>query len=267
MADLKGTVFEEVTIIFFHIIAIIAIFIVFRKDKVVLAEESVKDAKREWIFSFIWFWCYFVLAMINHALKLDMVNEVTNWLLFVLIPLLAVAHIRKENWKEALKSIGIKRFNKKTGIKILLVCIVYICVIFLIFSLGEETQDIFANMPKIMAGIPLFMGLMILTAGFTEEFFFRGILQRSLINIWKRPYIAILVTGIFFALYHFPFAYYLWEESAGSVVNSFKTIIEHVAAGFMLGLIYYRSNKNLWSSVIMHALTNAVIMAIGVVIG
>ena len=45
MADLKGTVFEEVTIIFFHIIAIIAIFIVFRKDKVVLAEESVLD---EW---------------------------------------------------------------------------------------------------------------------------------------------------------------------------------------------------------------------------
>ena len=117
MADLKGTVFEEVTLIFFHIIAIIAIFIVFRKDKVVLAEESVKDAKREWIFSFIWFWCYFVLAMINHALKLDMVNEVTNWLLFVLIPLLAVAHIRKENWKEALKSIGIKRFDKKNRYK------------------------------------------------------------------------------------------------------------------------------------------------------
>ena len=69
MADLKGTVFEEVTIIFFHIIAIIAIFIVFRKDKVVLAEESVKDAEREWIFSFIWFWCYFVLAMINQDRK------------------------------------------------------------------------------------------------------------------------------------------------------------------------------------------------------
>lgn len=252
---------------FFQIIAIIVIFIMFRKNKTAFAEESVKDGKKEWIFGFIWFWFYFVLAMINHALKLDMVNEITNWLLFVLIPLLAAAHIRKEKWKEVLKDIGIKRFDRKTGIQTLLVCVIYIGVIFLIFNLGEETQLFFANMPKIMASLPLFMGLMILTAGFTEEFFFRGILLRSLLNVWKRPYIAILITGILFALYHFPFAYFLWEESAGSIVNSFKIITEHVVAGYMLGLIYYKSNKNLWSSIILHSLTNAVIMAIGVAIG
>ncbi len=106
---------------------------------------------------------------------------------------------------------------------------------------------------------------MILTAGFTEEFFFRGILQRCLMNTLKRPCMAILITSILFGLYHFPFAFYLWEGVSGNVINSLKMIMtEHVAAGVAFGLLYDKSNQNLWSSILLHSLSNAVIMALGV---
>ena len=46
---------------------------------------------------------------------------------------------------------------------------------------------------------------------------------------------------------------------------SLKMIMtEHVAAGVAYGLLYDKSNKNLWSSILLHSLSNAAIMALGV---
>ena len=106
---------------------------------------------------------------------------------------------------------------------------------------------------------------MILTAGFTEEFFFRGVLQRCMMNALKRPCTAILISSILFGLYHFPFAFYLWEGVSGSVIDSLKMILtEHVAAGIAHGLLYDKTSKNLWSSILLHSLSNAAIMALGI---
>ena len=107
---------------------------------------------------------------------------------------------------------------------------------------------------------------MILTAAFTEEFFFRGILQRTMMDSLKKPYLVILLTGILFGLYHFPFAYYLWGNTAGSIINSLKMVMtEHVLTGCAYGFLYYKSTKNLWSNIILHAFYNAAIMALGTV--
>lgn len=86
-------------------------------------------------------------------------------------------------------------------------------------------------------------------------------------NSLKQPYIAIVFTSILFGLYHFPFAYYLWEQTAGSVVDSLKAIlVEQAVTGCALGLMYYKSSNNLWSSAVLHAFVNASIMAFGTVL-
>lgn len=248
---------------FFSIILMVLIFMVFRKQKAVYAGEG---AKTEIIFSLSWYLLYFALAMISIAYKINIINEAANWLFLVLLPLLILVWLKRGKFKETLREIGLRRIDKKTGINMCLVCILYMAVLVFVFSLGDN-KLVMADLPKMFIRLPVFFGVMFLTAGFTEEFFFRGIVQRCVANLLKRPYIAIVFTSVLFGLYHFPFAYYLWGQTAGSVVDSLKAILtEQAVTGCALGLIYHKSNKNLWSSIILHAFINASIMAIGTVL-
>ena len=236
---------------------------VFRKQKAVYAGEG---AKTEITFSLSWYLLYFALAMISIAYKINIINEAANWLFLVLLPLLILVWLKRGKFKETLRDIGLRRIDKKTGINMCLVCILYMAVLVFAFSLGDN-KLVMADLPKMFIRLPVFFGVMFLTAGFTEEFFFRGIVQRCVANLLKRPYIAIVFTSVLFGLYHFPFAYYLWGQTAGSVVDSLKAILtEQAVTGCALGLIYHKSNKNLWSSIILHAFINASIMAIGTVL-
>ena len=245
----------------FYILMILFTMILFRKTE----RAFTQAPKLEIFFCLSWFLFYFLLAMMSMQFELQLVNEISNWLFFVLFPLLITARLRKESLKKTLLEIGIKRFDKKTGLKTLLVCLIYIVIVFTMFSAGEETDITIEDIPKIVAYLPLFWILMILTAGFTEEFFFRGVLQRCMMNALKRPCTAILISSILFGLYHFPFAFYLWEGVSGSVIDSLKMILtEHVAAGIAHGLLYDKTSKNLWSSILLHSLSNAAIMALGI---
>ena len=59
---------------------------------------------------------------------------------------------------------------------------------------------------------------MMLTAGFTEEFFFRGFLQTRLEVLTRSRVAAVLLASICFGLYHLPYAYFnpAWP-SAGDI--------------------------------------------------
>ena len=258
---------------FFSVILILLIVIVFRKQRMDITGQPKSDEikylsnnKKELILGLAWYIFYFMLSYISCAFQVDIISELSNWLFLVLFPLLIIAVVRKENVIQTLKETGLKHFDRKTALRILLICAIYQGVIILVFGLGEFSFHI-ASILQIVVNLPVFFGLMILTAAFTEEFFFRGILQRTIMDSLKKPYLAILLTGILFGLYHFPFAYYLWNNTAGSILNSLKMVMmEHVLAGCAFGFIYYKSNKNLWSSIILHAFTNAVIMALGIVL-
>ena len=227
--------------------------------------EYLSKNKKELIFGMAWYIFYFMLSYISCAFQVDIISELSNWLFLVLFPLLIIAVFRKEKVIQTLKETGLKHFDRKTVLRILLICAVYQGVIILVFGLGEFYFNI-TNILQILIKLPVFFCLMILTAAFTEEFFFRGILQRTMMDSLKKPYLAILLTGILFGLYHFPFAYYLWDDTAGNIMNSLKMVMmEHVLAGCAFGFIFYKSNKNLWSSIILYTFTNAVIMVFGTV--
>ncbi len=74
-----------------------------------------------------------------------------------------------------------------------------------------------------------------------EETLFRGGLQRILIEWFKKPIAAIIVTSIIFSVVHL----------------SYYGFLPRVALGVVLGLIYYYSGS-IWLSIVAHCLNNAV---------
>lgn len=72
-----------------------------------------------------------------------------------------------------------------------------------------------------------------------EELFFRGIVQRFAQTWLKKPFAAILFTGVFFSLIHFQ-------------ITNFVPIL---LAGIILGYVYYLTG-NLMLSILMHFIIN-----------
>jgi hypothetical protein len=81
-------------------------------------------------------------------------------------------------------------------------------------------------------------------AGLGEELIFRGIIQNELQKLFKRSWIAIIITAIIFSAVHF--------QPSGFLT---KFVI-----GLALGYVYWVS-KNLWYSIFLHTLNNGLPIA------
>jgi membrane protease YdiL (CAAX protease family) len=88
-----------------------------------------------------------------------------------------------------------------------------------------------------------FIGLFIiaLLPAFFEEIFFRGVIQNLFTRWWGRPYIAILITSLFFSLVH----------------GSIFLFISRAVLGIALGMIFYYT-QNVWVSFIAHFINNGI---------
>jgi membrane protease YdiL (CAAX protease family) len=74
-----------------------------------------------------------------------------------------------------------------------------------------------------------------------EEIYFRGTLQKVLMDLTGKPYAAIILTAIFFSAIHF----------------SYFGFLSRAALGIVLGYIYYYS-KNIWLPIFLHFLNNGI---------
>lgn len=72
-------------------------------------------------------------------------------------------------------------------------------------------------------------------AGVGEELFFRGILQRLFIKLFKNPWVGIIVTAVIFSAIHL----------------QFYGFIPRFILGILLGLIYWYSGS-LWPAIVAH---------------
>ncbi len=79
---------------------------------------------------------YFMLSYISCSFQVDIISELSNWLFLVLFPLLIIAVFRKEKIIQTLKESGLRHFDRKTVLRILLICAAYQGVIILVFGLG-----------------------------------------------------------------------------------------------------------------------------------
>jgi membrane protease YdiL (CAAX protease family) len=83
----------------------------------------------------------------------------------------------------------------------------------------------------------LFLNLLFVAvfAGVGEELFFRGVLQRLFIKLFRNPWMGIIVTAIIFSAIHL----------------QFYGFIPRFVLGVLLGLIYWYSGS-LWPAIVAH---------------
>jgi membrane protease YdiL (CAAX protease family) len=111
-----------------------------------------------------------------------------------------------------------------------------------IVKLSKDQAALFRQASPWLIGIAFSI-----TPAFCEEFFFRGLLQRSLLT--KRgPVFAIVVSSLAFGIFH---------TLSGSVA-AFDRLIPTTVMGLLLGYLTYKSNS-IWPGVTLHAIHNAIV--------
>ena len=101
--------------------------------------------------------------------------------------------------------------------------------VFKVFLQMNSVGDLFLNL-LVMALLP----------ALGEELFFRGALQKSLLRLSEKPWLAILVTSIVFALLH----------------RTFFKLLPIFTLGVLLSTVYHVT-RNIWYTIVIHFLNNA----------
>ena len=198
-----------------------------------------------------------VMALPQNTNKV-MLMQVLGTLVMMAVPAFVFAKIVA---KQPVQYLGFS--NKINYLQILLVVAIAFIGLFLSGGLGELNkliplsnslklrfekleQDyekqvmIFANM-KTFGDYFLSMIMIAILPAIFEELLFRGALQKLLIDWFKTPHIAILVTSIIFSLVHF----------------SFYGFLPRMMLGMVLGYLYFYG-KSIWLNILMHFINNGV---------
>ena len=191
-------------------------------------------------------------------------SDPLHWLSLVVAPFVLILIgtrllvRRRLSLKNTLASVGLRKGNLRHGVLLGIVLGIAASIAQLFFSnrRHEFWQVIVSG--KVLLYLPMVIVLLLLTAGFTEEFFFRGILQTRLSNWWRSDLAALLVASVLFGLYHFPYAYLNpnWS-SHGHVLLALGECGMDAVAGLLLGFVYWKSGRNLLASVAMHTIFDA----------
>ena len=106
-------------------------------------------------------------------------------------------------------------------------------------ALYNRALQVFLQM-KTFSDLLINLFIMALLPAIGEELFFRGSLQKALLRLSDKPWLAILVSSVVFALLH----------------GTFFKILPIFTLGVILGIVYYVT-RNLWYTILMHFLNNA----------
>ncbi|HSM16976.1 MAG TPA: type II CAAX endopeptidase family protein [Gemmatimonadales bacterium] len=191
-------------------------------------------------------------------------SEVLHWASLVAVPLLFVYLIRRRvgvtGRSGLLASFGIRRANWSRGL-------LWAGVLGLGISLLQVSQSRYADQiweiiqsGRVVLLFPLVFVFMLVTAGFTEEFFFRGFIQTRLEPLFRSKIAALLVTSVLFGIYHVPYAYLNpnWP-SAGDWTAAWQAALgQGIPGGLILGGVYLWSRHNLFATIVLHSLINAI---------
>lgn len=192
-------------------------------------------------------------------------SEMRNYLTLVAGPLLLVVLLRTKdplNRRAApvLASFGLRRGNLRTGLLWALV----LGLLFGLFQLtqrraGPELWELIRS-GKALYLFPLAAAFGLLTAGLTEEFFFRGFLQTRVEKLTGSPWIAVLLVTVAFGLYHVPFAYLNpnWPTAGDFPAALQLGMVEGGLGGIILGVVYVLWKRNLLACIVLHAMIDAV---------
>ncbi len=192
-------------------------------------------------------------------------SEWRHYLTLVAGPLLLVALLRRGDGigrrpASVLSSFGLRRGNLHTGVVVAL-------ALGLLIGLFQVTQrsagpDLWEliRTGKALYLFPLAAAFGLVTAGFTEEFFFRGFLQTRVEKLTGSPWAAVLLVAVAFGLYHVPYAYLnpAWPTAGDFPAALRLGLVEGGLGGVVLGTAYVLWKRNLLACIVLHAMIDAV---------
>ncbi len=206
---------------------------------------------------------YFCFYTIYLWLFIDFETEWTHWLTLVAIPAGIIYIILKgtaaERIKRLVELIGLEPKHLLRGVIAGLAGGIVLGSAQLLLS--RDRAIILESIAdgRFFLALPFALGLMLVTAGFTEEFFFRGLLQSSLERRLQSRLWATIFTALAFGIYHFPYAYLKtsWPSHGNLGAAISEGILPTAVFGLMFGFVFART-RSLSAPIIMHALSNAV---------
>jgi membrane protease YdiL (CAAX protease family) len=155
--------------------------------------------------------------------------------------------------------VGLRRGNLRAGLFIALLVGLGLSVLQLVVSnSAAEIWDALVS-GRALYLFPLAFTFMLLGPGFTEEFFFRGVVQTRLTRWFGAHWPAILITSVLFGLYHVPYAYLNphWPSHGDLARASTAALAQGGIGGLIMGTIYAVSRQNLLAPILTHALLNS----------
>lgn len=190
-------------------------------------------------------------------------NEWTHWLTLVSVPLVAVWWVSRRRdrslpLREVARGLGLHLPEGGRGMVLALgLAVGFQGIQLLNGPQRSELLQILAT-GRALWIVPAALLLVTATAGFTEEFFFRGVLQRALtarLGSWPG---AVVLTSVAFSLFHFPYAYLDpdWPSAGDLVQAGLSSLTTGTMGGLALGLVFVRARGSLVPGVLVHSCIN-----------
>jgi membrane protease YdiL (CAAX protease family) len=167
---------------------------------------------------------------------------------------------RRHFVSDLLASTGIHRRGMRRAAKYGLLVGIPLCAANY-FTLGsEETARLssLVSTGQVVIVLPIAFVFVFLTAGLTEELFFRGILQAKLVERLGSKRLGVIAASVCFGLYHLP---YSLATSAGRSALSVLdhpavVVLQATAMGLILGAMFEKCERQLFAPVLAHTLVN-----------
>ncbi len=189
-------------------------------------------------------------------------SELLHWLTLVALPLALIFLLRRGETRrrsEVLASFGLRKGRLMRGVGWALLVGGALGLYQIGFSrYGDAIRELIMS-GRALFLLPLTFTLMMLTAGFTEEFFFRGFLQTRLEVLTRSRVAAVVLASICFGLYHLPYAYFnpAWPSAGDWGAAWISAMGQGVAGGLILGTLYLASRRNVLACAVLNSLINA----------
>jgi membrane protease YdiL (CAAX protease family) len=223
----------------------------------VVGWSAMIDFNKEAVLGLMYFAGYMGYLFVNPE------GELMHWVMLVCLPLIALYLFQKKtlptsSLKITLSSVGLERNNLKSGVPWAIgLGLTLSCLQLFVSQQRDAIWQIFKS-GKVFYLFPLTFLLMLLMAGVTEEFFFRGVLQTRLARLLRSNFRAVVLTSILFGFYHLPYAYLnpRWPSHGDWVAAITSAFTQGGVGGLILGTVYVRARFNLLACVLVHSLIN-----------
>jgi membrane protease YdiL (CAAX protease family) len=215
------------------------------------------NQKNDALFALTYFFAYLGYLFLHQE------SEFLHWLTLLGLPLFLITCLAKRRvpattFREVLNTVGVSRENWAGDLVWAILLGVVLSALQLVLSRnrGEILHVLFT--PRALYLVPASFLMMIGLAGFTEEFFFRGVLQTRLSKLLNSNFWAVITASFFFGLYHLPYAYLnpRWPSHGNWTDAASAAFGQGVPIGLILGTVYVKSRQNLLACAVLHSLIN-----------